>query len=238
MVALIPVGSGSIWGDNEELRYALRSLEMYCPDIKQVAIVGKCPKWCKPDYHIPEPDRFGSSLKEANIINKIFVALNELKIDGKFAVFNDDHYLLKPYPLKDWRPTYKGQLRTKATNSYEMARNRTAHYLEGMKLGTRNYDVHRPFVMDAAFFKMKLSLFPWTRVNLVMQSMYYNALNLPGCKQIDDNKVTRWSRAAYWGKSFVSIADTVFFPDPTEKGSNFVEWVKKKYPKKSRYERD
>jgi hypothetical protein len=238
MIALIPLGCGSIWGDNEELRYALRSIEKYCPDVTEVAVIGELPKWCVPDYHVNELDRYPQNLKEANIINKIYVAINELKIEGKFAVFNDDHYLLKPYSLKDWRPSYKGQLRCVAKNTYEAAKNKTAFHLEAMKLGTRNYDVHRPFVMDASFFKMKINLFPWTRVNLVMQSMYYNALNLQGCKQIEDNKVTTWSRAAYWGKSFVSIADTVFLNDGKDKSTNFVEWVKNKYPKKSRYERN
>lgn len=220
------VGQGSKNNDIE-LKYSIRAALKYCAEITNIMIVGHCPDWIKPDHYIPMADPFVSN-PDGNITSKIIQACKSIHTSERFVVFHDDIFLLTKTSYKNWTPTYKGQLKPeKLTNFYEAARNRTHLHLQKFKLPTRNYDVHRPYVVDKTLFAMTMSRFPWDRVFMVHQSLYFNALESKAAKQ-EDNKIFEW-KAPTKGDTFFSVADTAV-------NSNFVKWMEKRFPKPSKYE--
>jgi len=229
MTAVYIVGTGSMWGDCEELRYSLRSLERYAQGIDKVGIVGYCPAWCAPDFHIAADDIHRDN-KEANIIEKMFTALAHPMVGEKVVFWHDDHFLLKTVNYKEWQPDHKGELWvSEPKQSYSVARNRTAMLLMNRNRGILNYDIHRPFVIDRTIFRNVMAQIAWRQLKIVAQSVYFNMAQTRGAKQVEDKKLQHFDKSAIGNSYFFSIYDSVLTP-------TFVQWMRKKYPKPSRYE--
>ena len=54
MDIVIPLGTGSRW-QNNELRFALRSIEKYLTGYDKIFIIGECPSYLQNIIHIPCP---------------------------------------------------------------------------------------------------------------------------------------------------------------------------------------
>ena len=72
---VIPLGNGCIWDDNNELKYALRSVQKHLKGFGDVIIVGQKPKWIKNIIHIPCDDKRGHEWRDYNIFSKIITAI-------------------------------------------------------------------------------------------------------------------------------------------------------------------
>jgi len=88
MNILIPLGDGSKWKNNE-LRYCLRGLEMYCRDLGQVIISGEKPDWIQNIIHVPCKDEHSPTL---SIWNKTLAGSKET---DEFLFCNDDYFFFK-----------------------------------------------------------------------------------------------------------------------------------------------
>lgn len=80
-------------GDNEELRYSLRSLRNVA-DIDHVWIFGDAPEWCTADVVRVAPKGNKFDIVHGNLL----AALDHPEVAEDFVLFNDDMYVMHPIP--------------------------------------------------------------------------------------------------------------------------------------------
>src|SRR4051812_35587008 len=91
MDILIPLGRGSSW-QNNELRYALRSVEKHLSGYDNIFIVGEKPDWIQNITHIPFEDKPGYGNRDRNIFNKILAGIKDERLSYEFMFMSDDHF--------------------------------------------------------------------------------------------------------------------------------------------------
>jgi len=217
-------------GENEELRYSLRSIVKNLPE-SRVWLVGHKPDWYVGDFI--EVEDIGS--KFTNIFNAMAVAADSKEISNNFVFMNDDFFLLQPIKsiprlrggrLIDKLQTYKDLAGPNAT--YVSLLSKT--YKKLVKAGINDpidYDIHVPM----HFNKKKLkSVIDGTTLP---RSAYGNAFSVSG-KTISDvkrynprSRLSSRSPKDLEGLLFVSTDDTSFeelrdsllvdmFPEPSK----------------------
>lgn len=104
--AVFVIGKGSKH-ENEELRYALRSLDSNCKFVRNVYICGECPEWVDKSsvIHLPWPDRFRHA-KDANIIDKLKHACERKEIAKRIIFCSDDQFQIVECSWDDFSPKY------------------------------------------------------------------------------------------------------------------------------------
>ena len=179
-------------GENEELRYSIRSVLHFFPDA-EIWVIGGKPGWYIGNYIRVEQD----SNKFVNVVNSIKAAIGEPGIDESFIYMNDDFYIIDKVGSFDY--FYEGTLLEKYRNytSY-----RATSYTKRMldtnnklkKLGYRNslsYELHVPIQVE----KSKLSeVIQYER--LLWRSMYGNIFAVGGTP-MEDVKVYTDSRMGF-----------------------------------------
>ena len=176
-------------GDNEELRYSIRSVVANF-DNPNVWVVGYKPKWYVGNF-IPVQDK---STKFNNINNAISVIANDPRISEDFVLMNDDFFVLSnqgtPANLHGGKLVDKLQEYVKLTpsSSYTMLIGQTYKFLKSQGIGNPiDYDLHTPMV----FNKTKLKQ---TIVHGLMARSVYGNLNKVRAKKSAD--VKRYSSAS------------------------------------------
>jgi hypothetical protein len=104
--AVFVIGTDSV-GNNEELRYALRSLDRNCKFVRDVYICGFCPSWVDKGVvkHLQWPDRFRHA-KDANIIDKLRHACEQSGIAKRILFCSDDQFQTRECAWDDFAPRY------------------------------------------------------------------------------------------------------------------------------------
>lgn len=108
---VIPLGNKSVDGKNNEIRIAVKSLQMYCSSwLGRIFIVGdKPPVELLNDYviHISACDPYKHD-KDANIIHKIRVAIETISdLTDDFLFISDDQCIMSESTWDDMRPRYQ-----------------------------------------------------------------------------------------------------------------------------------
>lgn len=193
-------------GDNEELRYSIRSVLNSFPDAS-ICLVGGKPDWYCGDY-IPTTQ---SGNKFENTTNSYKVIANSDNISENFVLMNDDFYILKKI---DQIPLfYDGTLANKIDK--HMIKNGMSAYArvlvkakkELMQMGIAEplcYDVHIPM----AFNKTMLSYLNYT--NNAPRSTYGNFYNLGGIDMSDVKIYNRSKNNDISALTFMSTEDDSF----------------------------
>ncbi len=228
MDIVIALGTGSRWQDNE-LRYALRSIETYLDGYGDVLIIGEKPKWIQNIKHYDVPDKPGR--KNFSIFQKILTGCEWVNGDD-FLFWNDDHFLLKPFHVKQFKYWYDGdcfEWSHKATGLYKQAITNTNNLP-----GKNNYytDIHVPIVYNKHLFANLLKL-DW-RQEYVIKSAYSKQIDGP-FELMADFKVNKWFSVNEWkGK----LQNKLFFSIGSYAVNNdFKVLMHELYPNKSKYER-
>ena len=78
-------------GENEELRYSIRSVEANLPS-GEIWVVGGKPSWYSGNY-IPVDQVAG---KQNDAIKNLFTIVESDKIQENFVLMNDDFFVVKP----------------------------------------------------------------------------------------------------------------------------------------------
>lgn len=151
---LYVVGEGSSCS-NLELKYSLRSIDMFGKNIKNVYVVGNCPDWLSDSViKIPCEDFNKNTqemyLKAQNIAKKVLYAIDNSDIGEEFLVSMDDHFYTKEvdfanYPYFVNRVPNKGFLPTCKTglNKYLSFLVDCNEYLKENNLSTFYFTLHR-----------------------------------------------------------------------------------------------
>ncbi len=215
-------------GDNEELRYSIRSVVKNLPE-SRVWVVGYKPDWYVGDF-IPVED---TSNKFNNIRLALTAAANHPSISKNFVYMNDDFFLIKPIkrlgnynggPLSDKITKYR---QIDPTSRYLISLKKTMEYLR--KSGIRNpidYDIHVPMVINKKKF-LEIAYLPFQP-----RSIYGNIYNITSAKMRDVklyHKASSMSDLSYLGneypfissedKSFDLLKETLLadmFPEPSK----------------------
>jgi hypothetical protein len=196
-------------GDNDELRYSLRSIEENMPK-GRVWVVGHRPIWYIGDF-IPVDDIGG---KFDNIVNCIKTVSENNDISDNFILMNDDFFALNPI---DKLKNYHGGLLENKIARYKELR-MAPKYIRLLELTLRqlkenginspmDYDIHVPIIMNKAILKdaINLAFFP--------RSAYGNLAKLEAIK-ITDVKIYSNGEKINWheiiNNDFVSTEDNSF----------------------------
>lgn len=182
-------------GENEELRYSIRSVIQNMPKGK-IWVVGGKPDWYVGN-HIPVKQNFQ---KYKNARNNLAAICESKEISNKFVLMNDDFFVVKP--VKRVKYYHGGFLQDKVyqyedlqpTSSYTRILQNTNKRL--LRLGIEkplDYELHVPMPM----YKDKLEVA--LRGNTLWRSNYGNIFNVGGTK-IKDVKV--YSSSALMRKSY------------------------------------
>ena len=173
-------------GDNEELRYSIRSVLYSFPDAN-IWVVGGKPAWYSGNY-IPVDQKHH---KYANAIYNLQAICDSDKISEEFILMNDDFFIIKKINKID--NFYNGLLSikidryTKITGSSMyikkliLTKNRLIEY--GIE-DPLDYELHIPMVMQKEKLKDIILKYP----SCLWRSMYGNIYNVGG-SQMEDVKI-------------------------------------------------
>ena len=180
-------------GENEELRYSIRSVLLSFPEAK-VWVVGGKPKWYSGNHVFLEQD----NNKYVNAVNNLKAVCNTPDISDNFILMNDDFFIIKK--IETIEQFYNGLLSekidkfTKITGSSMYIRKLITTNNKLNKLGFTkplDYELHVPMPMHKAGLLYILNEYP----ECLWRSMYGNLFNVGG-SQMEDVKVYKNKRHA------------------------------------------
>ena len=171
-------------GENEELRYSIRSAVKNLPHDK-IWVVGGKPDWYTGNYIKVDQGR----AKYTNARNSLKAICDSEEISESFILMNDDFYIINKVESVPYM--YAGTLDDKIKqredifngNTYTTLLRNTLGYLSRKKINVAlDYELHVPMVME----KRKLSKV--LKLSGLWRSVYGNVFNVGGVK-IRDVKV-------------------------------------------------
>ena len=173
-------------GDNEELRYSIRSVLYSFPDAK-IWVVGGKPKWYSGNY-IPIEQKHH---KYANAINNLQAICDSNEISEEFVLMNDDFFIIKKIDKID--QFYNGLLSTKI-DRYTQITGSSMYIKKLIMTRTRlidfgienplDYELHIPMAMEKEKLKDIILKYP----SCLWRSMYGNIYDIGGI-QMEDVKI-------------------------------------------------
>ena len=154
---VIPLGNGSPF-DNEELRFALRSVERFVEDRGQVWILSDCaPDWLQNVRILPVPDQHRGN-KDANILDKLIFASKVPEVSETFIFLSDDQAFLAPFHAETAKTVFNPRSwRFFAEGSIRWHRRMMATFAYLAERGIRlpyNFDAHVPVVYRKQDFQL------------------------------------------------------------------------------------
>lgn len=220
-------------GENEELRYSIRSVIKNCK-VDSVWVVGGKPDWYVGQY-VPVSQKYS---KYKNAFNNFKAICNSSEIPDDFVLMNDDFFVMSP--VNKITSYYNGTLEEKI-NAYETVLGRSS-YINRLKTtqdkllqigidNPLNYEIHVPMKMSKEKFYNILRM----NHNLLYRSIYGNTSN-DESKEMSDVKVYKSENFAplsydYGAKKYPFLS--------TESGS-FLElkdlYLSKQFKNKTIYE--
>ena len=173
-------------GDNEELRYSIRSVLYSFPDAK-IWVVGGKPNWYSGN-HIPVNQNHH---KYANAINNLQAICDSYDISEEFVLMNDDFFIIKK--IDTINHFYNGLLSTKI-NKYTKITGSSMYIKKLILTRTRlieygidnplDYELHIPMVMEKQKLKNIIMKYP----SCLWRSMYGNIYSVGG-SEMEDVKI-------------------------------------------------
>ena len=188
-------------GDNEELRYSLRSIAKNAPE-GRVWLVGGKPDWFNGN-HISVRDK---ASKFKNIADCLYTAASSDEISDDFILMNDDFFILEN--IANFLPLYGGTLASKIASytsllgptAYSGILGKAMKYIQSKGVEQPlDYDIHVPLQINKEKF---LELVP--RDTLAPRSVYGNLANVGGTEILD---VKTYNNPRYRSKSYTYDKD-------------------------------
>ena len=217
-------------GENEELRYSLRSLAKNLP-CRKVWIYGGKPEWANPDEFVRiDPDQTTSCYDRVQA-NLKRVALNP-EITEDFILMNDDFFILKR--TEELPPAHRGPLSAhiaKVEAKYGGAptffTEQLRQALEALGPGAKSYELHIPVILNRQKLLQTLQAHPGIHAT---RTLYGNQHGLAG-SQIEDVKILPPGEFPKGGQ-FISSDDSTWGP------TALTEYIRAEFPEPSKYEKN
>lgn len=170
-------------GENEELRYSLRSVTASFPDAR-VWIVGGKPPWYIGDYiFVPQ-----QSAKYINAINNLKAICASEQISEQFILMNDDFFIIEKINSIE---NFHGGLLLDKINLYKKITSKSGYIIKLEQTFNKitdlgipdalDYELHVPMIME----KKKLKAVLRHGHQLLWRSMYGNVYSIGGTEMKD-----------------------------------------------------
>lgn len=210
-----------------ELRYSLRSLQLYMPH-RNVIVAGQCPVSLGGQVRfvpvMPDKDRYRSST--ANIL----AAAESAVETDEFVVMHDDIFLLEPWSFRhENRGTIDEYLWSGAPQGlYRLHVEWTRDILLAHGVAEPLwFGLHTPTIYERGKLVELIKEFKGQRY--LLRTLYHNLFPQPSERR-EDVKVREWTGEPA-GLDILSISDEV------ATNRSFLSWLTKRFPSPSRYER-
>lgn len=230
---IIPVNQATTWA-YEELRYTLRSFEMYCPEIGNVYIIGHKPTFVQNVIHVPFREK--SMYPATNLYQKLKVACEMEEVSELFIYAHDDHFLLPGYVYDAayCEGDLEDELRREGDPIYKRTVRNTLEFLLAMpEPKYRNFDVNVPMAMSKKAFLTAMAQVNWERNwGYCIKSLYGNMYDILPAR-IEDCKI-RSPKPYDYLRDF--IKDKPGFSSGMRINDDFKKLLTELYPNKSKYE--
>jgi hypothetical protein len=220
------------FGENEELRYSIRSVINSFPNAK-IWLVGGKPDWYSGNHiHVDQRHH-----KYANAINNLHALCNAEEISNKFVLMNDDFFIMKK--IDSIGQFYNGLLSEKIDN-YTKITGSSMYIRKLILTNTRlieqgipspyDYELHVPMIMEKDKLLPIIKKYP----NCLWRSMYGNIYGIGGT-QMDDVKV--YTNPRHLARSKEIIDNSVFMSTEDQAFSLVLDKILSKlFTNKSSYE--
>ena len=219
-------------GDNEELRYSIRSVVNSFPDAN-VWLVGGKPDWYSGNHIYVDQKHH----KYANAINNLNALCDSNEISNEFVLMNDDFFIIKKIDRID--QFYNGLLSEKI-DKYTKITGSSMYIKKLILTNTRlidqgiskpyDYELHVPMVMQRDKLLPILKKYP----SCLWRSMYGNIHNVGGT-QIEDVKV--YTNPRHTARSNEITTNSIFMSTEDQAFKMMLDKVLiKMFPDKSKYE--
>ena len=228
------LGTGSRWRNNE-IRYSLRSVERNL-EIGRVFIVGACPDWVTGVIHIPVDDIHKNKLMNAR--EKYMVAAKDKRISEDFILMNDDFFILKPVSkIENYSRGMIADMISKHPTQggyYYHSLSDTKKVMEAIGIQEPlDFEIHAPIIFNKEKLLTVMEMIQPDKA-YSLRSCYGNMFGLKA-KKVIDFKASGLVDFAYQLKrnpAYLSINDNMVAQ------REFREWIRRKFPKPSKYETD
>lgn len=220
-------------GENEELRYSLRSVEKNLP-CRKVWIIGGKPDDINPDEFVRIPQEKSNGTKWDRVRTNLRLVASNDKITENFILMNDDFFINKP--TRKIEPAIAGTLAENidrieqkyhhAPTTYTIELRRAQRVLEDAGLPTNSYELHIPMVINRKKLAEILATFPPRHAT---RSLYGNLHRVGGAKRADC-KIYDPEQEINPEEQFISS------DDKTWGDTELTKYIQQKFPKKSRWE--
>jgi len=187
----------SAWGDNNELKYFLRSLAENFPVGRVLIIASSLPGWLNKEtvVQVVAPDIFLQN-KDANIIGKILAAIKaDEELSKTFFWSCDDHLVLRKPASGELKPFFVSELRNELpwwwSGTWKEAMKRTMNLLLESGNTSFHYDAHIPQPVDKdRFLKVMGEREFKERERYCINTLYFNQAGLRKHEHIGILKAT------------------------------------------------
>lgn len=227
---VIPVKYTSM---NDELRYAIRSLETNM-SYRSLVVLGYRPGWLEPDHHISFNQKAGS--KYLNTTQMMKMACEDPNVSDPFIWTNDDIFAIQPMPTLPHlnRGPVERVLKAyleKGSRVYAEGMQETLDLMRefGLEGPFMSYELHMPMLIEKNPMLEVLSMTKNRTSVLHKRTFYgnwvsYNGLTVPDCKIYREDQ--NWPS----NFPFLSTSDQSFL--------HFYvgTWLRHKFPAQSSYE--
>lgn len=219
-------------GENEELRYSIRSVYKHIKD-PNIWVIGGKPKWYA-GQHLVVPQDQG---KHENVRKNLRSLCNSDKIKEDFILMNDDFFIMQD--LESIPQMHGGLLRDKVLKYKRFAKHSSYTKLlsdtekELISMGIEDpldYAIHVPMPMTKQ--NLSTTIYP----DLSVRTMYGNIFKVGGT-QIEDVKV--YENGPFWAKSYDYKQNTSPFLSSNDISfeSLYVDLLKDRFNRKTECER-
>lgn len=221
-------------GENEELRYSLRSVEQNLPH-RKVWVYGEKPEWCHPDEYV-QTEQVGES-KWERVRGMLREACRNPKISENFVLMNDDFYVMKP--IKELPPYYDSLVCRKIVlmelknnnmvDKYTLMLRHTVSALTGLSGCLKNYAVHMPMIINRQKMLEAMGAYPSV---LSFRVLYGNYARIGGESHPDVKVYAADGGNFDRDADFLSSEDKAFVED-----AEFGGFIRQRFPEPSEFER-
>jgi hypothetical protein len=221
-------------GDNEELKYSIRSVISSFPD-SNIWVVGGKPNWYVGNFiHVPQVFH-----KYRNAFENLKEISESDEISETFILMNDDFYIVGPLTQIE---TFHGLPLVEKVELYEKLNGRSPYtkklrltYERLIKLGINDpldYELHVPMPME----KEKLKEVLLQRDTFLWRSIYGNMFNVGG-KYMEDVKV--YLNGALVAKSHDMKQDKSIYLSSSDSSSKYMisKILRPQFKSKTKFEK-
>lgn len=222
-------------GDNEELRYSIRSVVANFA-YNRIVIVGGKPDYIEPDLYIPI-QQHGETAYHA-VRNMIHDACEDNRLTPDFWLFNDDFFIMRQ--LAEYPPQYSGtlanhivevELRQCTPTPYTKRLKHLYNTLKRRRPDEKplDYAVHKPMLINRAKALKVMDEYPDEPMFRALYGNYYHigGQDAADCKFGTSRKDPPRPEAL----DVISTSDEAFT------GGDIGVYIRSKFPNETRYER-